>query len=303
MNILITGGTGFIGQALCKKLLELNHSLVVLTRNPKKAQTKLGHQVRAISSLGDLKKSDTIEAVINLAGEPIADHKWTPKRKKLLETSRIDLTADLVSFMRSLDTPPEVLISGSAIGFYGEGGDEILTEHTEPHDEFTHRLCASWEMQALRAKADSIRVAILRTGLVIGRNGGFLKKMLPSYRFGLGAQLGNGKQWMSWIHRDDYIDIILFILNDKAQNGIYNATAPNPVNNHTFSDILASVLKRPRFLVMPASILKFMLGEMSHLLTSSQRVLPAKLQKAGFEFKYNELRPALEEVCHSSQKT
>jgi len=301
MNILITGGTGFIGQALCKKLLELNHSLIVLTRNPKKAQSKLGNQIRTITQFSDLQKSDMIDAVINLAGEPIADHKWTVKRKKLLETSRIDLTADLVSFMRSLNTTPEVLISGSAIGFYGEGGDEFLTEHTEPHDEFTHRLCASWEMQALRAKADNIRVAILRTGLVIGRNGGFLKKMLPSYRLGLGAQLGNGKQWMSWIHRDDYIDIILFILNDKTQNGIYNATAPNPVNNHTFSNILASVLKRPRLLTVPASVLRLMLGEMSHLLTTSQRVLPAKLQKAGFEFKYKELQLALEEACNSPQ--
>jgi len=298
MNILITGGTGFIGKALCKRLLELNHSLIVLTRNSKKANRILGSQVKTINSLGEIENTAMINAVINLAGEPIADKKWTRERKRLIESSRIDLTNELVAFMRSLDTPPEVLISGSAIGYYGEGGEEILTEHTEPHDEFSHRLCASWEMQALRAKADNIRVAIIRTGLVIGKGGGFLKKMLPSYRLGLGAQLGGGQQWMSWIHLDDYLNIILFILNNEKQSGIYNATAPNPVPNKLFSNMLAAVLKRPRFLVIPQKMLEFMFGEMSHLLTTSQRVIPSKLQKEGFEFKYPALRPALESICN-----
>jgi len=300
MNILITGGTGFIGQPLCAKLLQLNHTLTVLTRNPKKARKKLGEDITFIQNFDELTSSTKLDAVINLAGESIADKKWSIERKRLLESSRIDLTADLVAYMRQLDTKPSVLVSGSAIGFYGEGGDEILTEHTDPHDEFTHRLCAAWEMQALRAKADDIRVAILRTGLVIGKNGGFLQKMLPSFKLGGGAQLGDGKQWMSWIHLDDYINIILFLLENKNQNGIFNATAPTPVPNKFFSNMLASVLKRPRVLTLPKSVLGVMFGEMSHLLTTSQRVIPSRLLKAGFEFKYPALKPALAEACGKS---
>ncbi len=297
MKILITGGTGFIGRSLIKQLESLGHQILVLSRDKIKAKKLLGQHITTVESFSEIDESTKIDAVINLAGEPIADGRWTDKKKQRIESSRIDLTADLVAFMRRLKTPPKVLISGSAIGYYGEGGDNILTEHTDPHDEFTHRLCASWEMQALRAKADDTRVAILRTGLVIGRDGGFLSKMLLSFKLGLGAQLGNGTQWMSWIHLTDYVNIILYILADDTQHGIYNATAPTPVTNKDFSNTLASVLKRPRLLVVPASFLTFLMGEMALLLTTSQRVIPEKLEKSGFEFKHKTLRSALEEVC------
>ena len=297
MKIFVTGGTGFIGRSLIKSLLALKHEVWVLSRNTAKARKILGNQVNIVNNLSDIDTSTKIEAVINLAGEPIADRRWTAKQKKRIESSRIDLTTDLIAFMRSLQIPPKTLISGSAIGYYGEGGDNVLTEHTDPHDEFTHRLCASWEMQALRAKAYDIRVAILRTGLVIGRNGGFLNKMLPAFKLGLGAQLGDGKQWMSWIHLSDYVNIILYLLENDDQDGIYNATAPNPATNQEFSDTLASVLKRPRFLRIPASFLQVLLGEMSQLLTTSQRVIPEKLEKTGFTFQFATLRSALEDSC------
>ncbi|HFE37809.1 MAG TPA: TIGR01777 family protein [Gammaproteobacteria bacterium] len=297
MKIFVTGGTGFIGHSLIKSLLALKHEVWVLSRNTAKARKILGNQVNIVNNLSDIDTSTKIEAVINLAGEPIADRRWTAKQKKRIESSRIDLTTDLIAFMRSLQIPPKTLISGSAIGYYGEGGDNVLTEHTDPHDEFTHRLCASWEMQALRAKAYDIRVAILRTGLVIGRNGGFLNKMLPAFKLGLGAQLGDGKQWMSWIHLSDYVNIILYLLENDDQDGIYNATAPNPATNQEFSDTLASVLKRPRFLRIPASFLQVLLGEMSQLLTTSQRVIPEKLEKTGFTFQFATLRSALEDSC------
>jgi len=297
MKILITGGTGFIGRSLIKQLESLDHQVLVLSRNKTNAKKLLGQHVTAVESFSEIDVSTDIDAVINLAGEPIADGRWTDKKKKIIESSRIDLTADLVAFMRQLKTPPKVLISGSAIGYYGEGGDNVLTEHTDPHDEFTHRLCASWEMQALRAKADDTRVAILRTGLVIGRDGGVLSKMLLPFKLGLGAQLGNGGQWMSWIHLNDYVNIILHLLDDDTQQGIFNATAPTPVTNKEFSNTLASVLKRPRLLVAPASVLKLLMGEMSLLLTTSQRVIPEKLEKTDFEFKHKTLRSALEEVC------
>ena len=297
MNVLVTGGTGFIGTHLCNRLHDMGFSLYVLTRNIKNGQKVLPTETHLITSFEAIEKSIPINIIINLAGEGIADKRWTNERKKQLEQSRIDLTADLVAFIRSRTQKPDLLISGSAIGYYGDCGDRVLTEYTEPNEEFSHRLCAAWESQALRAKSMDVRVCVLRTGLVIGKNGGFLKKLLPSFRFGLGAKLANGKQWMSWIHLDDYLRIILFLIENHDQSGIYNATAPNPVPNTLFTKMLASVLHRPSFLVLPESILQMLFGEMSRLLITGQRVIPKKLQDAGFEFNYPALKPALIEAC------
>lgn len=297
MNFLITGGTGYIGSHLCKRLHDLGHCLYVLTRNKRNAKKILPAETRLISSFDAIEKSTPINIIINLAGEGIADKRWSAERKKLLEKSRIDLTADLIAFIRSRDQTPALLISGSAIGYYGDCGDRILTEFTETNEEFSHRLCAAWESQALRAKSMDVRVCILRTGLVIGKNGGFLKKLLPSFRLGLGARLADGSQWMSWIHLDDYLKIMLFLIENKDVSGIFNATAPNPVTNTLFTKMLASVLHRPSFLVLPKSILQMMFGEMSRLLTTGQRVIPKRLQEAGFEFTYPALKPALIDAC------
>ena len=294
MNILITGGTGFIGSALSLCLLDQGHTLIVLTRQPEKIQSK---NIRAIDSFDNISSQEKIEAIINLAGEGIADKRWSKERKKVLEASRVDLTADLVKLIRRLDSAPKVLISGSAVGYYGDCADNIVTEFSEPHDEFSHRLCAAWETQALRAKADGVRVCIVRTGLVLGKDGGFIQKLLPLFRLGLGARLADGNQWMSWVHLDDMVKILLFLLNDDSHQGIYNATAPNPVTNKIFTKMLASVLRRPTFLVLPKSILNYMYGEMSSLLVTGQRVLPKRLEQSGFEYKYKAIKPALIDVC------
>jgi len=295
MNILITGGTGFVGSVLCQRLHDQGHNLTVLTRKPEKHKKRLPSRTVLVSVFSEI--NSPVDVVINLAGEGIAEKRWTPERKKILEQSRIDLTADLVAFIRNNEHKPQVLISGSAVGYYGDSGSNLLTEFSEPHDEFSHRLCAAWESQALRAKTDGVRVCILRTGLVIGKNGGFLKKMLPSFRMGMGAKLADGKQWMSWIHMHDYLNMIQFLIDDKSLSGIFNATAPNPVTNHIFTKMLASVLHRPSFLTMPPSLLNMMFGDMAHLLITGQRVIPKKFVDAGFEFKFPALKPALEDVC------
>ena len=298
MKILITGGTGFVGSVLCQRMLAEGYSLLVLTRNTTNAKRKLGGAINYINSLKEIDSTTQIQGIINLAGESIGDKRWSAQRKKILESSRVDLTADLIALIKELDTKPEFLISGSAIGYYGDCGDKVLTEFSEPHDEYSHRLCAAWEAQALRAKVEGVRVCIIRTGLVVGKNGGFLKKMLPSFKLGFGAKLADGNQYMSWIHMDDLIEIIMFLINDTQQNGIYNATAPNPVPNKMFTKLLAAVLKRPTFLVLPKSMLELMFGEMAHLLITGQRVVPAHLEKVGFEFKYKALKPALEDVLN-----
>ena len=297
MNILITGGTGFIGSHLCDTLDKIGHSLIVLTRNKIKAEKKLPKNIQFVHSFSEIKQSTDVNAIVNLAGEGIADKRWSKERKKVLEESRIDLTADLIVFIRNRKQRPNLLISSSAVGYYGDSGDDVITEFTEPHEEFSHRLCAAWESQALRAKAMDVRVSILRTGLVIGKNGGFIKKLLPSFKLGFGAQLADGQQWMSWIHLRDYLNIILFLIDNEQTNGIYNATAPIPVNNRTFTKTLASVLHRPALLTLPKSVLNMLFGEMSRLLVTGQRVLPKKLQEAGFKFEYTDLKPALEDVC------
>ncbi|MDX1811157.1 MAG: TIGR01777 family oxidoreductase [Gammaproteobacteria bacterium] len=294
MNILITGGTGFIGKALCTVLTEYGYHLTLYSRSNK---TPLVPLIQTIHSLQALPSSTRFDAVINLAGEPIADKRWTIARKKALETSRVDLTADLIKLLQRLEHKPEVLISGSAVGYYGDCQDRILSEFSEPTDEYSHRLCAAWESQALRAKALGVRVCIIRTGLVIGSNGGFLQKLLPTFRLGLGARLGTGQQWMSWIHLQDMVSIICFLLENKEQQGIYNATAPNPVSNKIFTAMLANVLHRPAFLVMPEVVLKMLFGEMSHLLLTGQRVFPKRLEQAGFEFQYPAIKPALLDAC------
>ncbi len=296
MSVLILGGTGFIGREAVKMLLAQEETVIVFSRNHKKAKNILSSKIRLISSLNELTSDEHITRILNLAGESLADGRWTEQRKKILISSRIDVTAALIELIRRLDTKPECLINASAVGYFGDSGENLLTEFSDPCEDFGSRLCASWETQALRAKAYGVRVCIVRIGLVIGRDGGFVKKMLPSFKFGLGAQLGNGKQWMSWVHLFDLINIISLLFNDKQMQGIYNAGAPNPTTNAIFTKTLASVLKRPAFLKLPPAFLNLIFGEMAALLLTGQRVIPDRLIKAGFDFKYPHLRLALEEA-------
>jgi len=296
MKILITGGTGFIGKKLCHFLLGKDHQLTVLSRKPEKVSTLCGESVESIKNLDQLTASDTFDAIINLAGEGIADARWTDIRKQQLLDSRIKITEQLISYIKKATNKPKVLISGSAIGYYGDKGSTVLTEESLPHEEFSHHLCALWETTAFEAEKLGVRTCVIRTALVLGDDGGFLKRMLLPFKLGLGGPMGDGKQWMSWIHRTDLIAIIEKLLESPTLDGVFNASSPGPVTNKEFSKTLGEVLNRPAIIPVPAFVLKILLGEMSMLLLGGQRVMPDRLEKAGFEFKFKALSHALSNV-------
>ncbi|QJD31366.1 TIGR01777 family oxidoreductase [Methylococcus geothermalis] len=297
MRILVTGGTGFLGNPLCQDLGGSGARLVVLSRRPDRVRDRCGLGVTAITSFSELPSSLAFDAVINLAGEPIVGPRWTEARKKLLWDSRVELTRSLVDYIDRADVRPNVLISGSTVGFYGDRGDCILDETSGYADGFVHRLCAAWEAAALRAADFGVRVCIVRTGMVLAATGGFLAPLLPLFRLGLGARIGSGEQWMSWIHSRDYVAVIRRLIDAPDMSGVFNATAPNPVTNRQFTEILSRLLRRPAFLAVPAGVLRVLMGrEMSSLLLGGQRVLPARLLAAGFRFRYPELEMALRDT-------
>jgi uncharacterized protein (TIGR01777 family) len=296
MRIFITGGTGFIGRALCKVLLQAGHQLTALSRNPQTVAMKCGAGVEALGSLSGWTPDQRFDAVINLAGEPIIGPRWTERRKQILWDSRITLTGQLLEAIARAEVKPAVLISGSAIGVYGDQGDTVLDEKSPGHDGFGQRLCTAWETSAEQAKALGLRVCILRTGLVIGKQGGFLQKMQLPFKLGLGGRIGDGRQWMSWIHLDDHVAMTMFLLNSPSLAGAFNATAPHPVTNAEFTECLATLLKRPALLPVPAWLLRLGAGEMAELLLGSQRALPKRMQTENFRFAFETLEPALREV-------
>jgi hypothetical protein len=296
MRILITGGTGFIGAHLCGQLLEAGHQLVVFSRRPEQVESLCGQAVEAIGSLDEITPQSEFDAVINLAGEPIADKRWSARRKQLLMESRLETTRKLVQAVAAMHRPPSCLINASAVGFYGDQGDRPVDESTPPHEEFSHELCRLWEQAANKAAEYGVRVCIVRIGLVVGPGGGFVSRMLPAFKLGLGGPLGNGRQWMSWVHRSDLVRLFEWLLTHDQARGVYNGTAPNPVTNREFTRTLAKVLHRPACLPMPAFAAKALFGEMSRLLLTGQRVYPKRVTDAGFEFNYPQLQAALESV-------
>ena len=298
-NILITGGTGLIGSALCELLVAQNHHVTVLSRTPEAVKNKFGSQVKGIQSLTEIGDEMTIDWVFNLAGEPIADKPWTAKRKATLEESRIGLTNQLVDWISQRKQAPECLISGSAVGWYGDGGSSVLTEQSGFVDEYTHQLCEAWEQQALRGSQLGIRVCTVRTGLVLAPNGGFLNKMLLPFKLGLGGKLGSGQQYMPWVHIKDMVDFLSFLANNTQAEGAFNANSPNPVSNKLFTKTLADSLHRYAFISVPAWLLKALLGEMSGLLLTGQRTIPEKAEAMGFRFFYTDLKIALTDVLQS----
>ena len=289
MRILVTGGSGFIGQALTKALTERGDQVVILSRTPARVPARKG--VLVVDRLSAVK--GRLDAVVNLAGAPIVDKRWTDARKQLLRSSRIDLTRQLVEWMSSLDSPPHTLISGSAIGYYGSHQDEVLDESADPSAGFPHELCHAWEQAAMAAESSTTRVCLVRTGVVLGPGGGALSKMLPPFKLGLGGPVGDGQQWMSWIHLDDEVGAILYLLDNPSLRGPFNLTAPEPVTNEVFSKTLGQVVKRPAVFRMPAFVMQLMLGEASELLVEGQRVVPKHLNSAGYTFKYTSLEAAL----------
>ncbi len=300
-HVLITGGTGLIGSALCKKLLDKNHQVTVLSRNPQMVAQKCGQQVKGIKALSELSDDDVINAVINLAGEPIADKRWSKNRKSVLEASRIDLTHDLVKWIAKRQFKPECLISGSAVGWYGDGGSAPLTEQSSYHDEYTHQLCDAWEKQALTAKKAGLRVCVARTGLVLADKGSFLQKMLLPFKLGLGGKLGNGDQFMPWIHLTDMTNLLIFLLENNRADGVFNACSPQAVTNKVFTTALSKQLKRFAFIPVPAILLQGLLGEMSRLLLTGQNALPEKAQAMGFRFVYTDVTLALTDILSTKK--
>lgn len=296
MHILLTGGTGLIGRQLCRHWLSQGHRLTVLSRAPEKVAKICGAGVRGVALLEDLGQ-EPVDAIVNLAGAPIADRPWTSRRKALLWSSRITLTETLLAWMEQREHKPQVLISGSAIGWYGDGGERELTEDSAPViDDFASQLCIAWEETAQRAEGLGVRVVFIRTGLVLSAEGGFLSRLLLPFKLGLGGPLGNGRQWMPWIHIKDEIGLIDFLLHQKSASGPYNACAPKPVRNREFAKTLGSVLHRPAFMPMPALALKVGLGELSSLLLGGQKALPARLLEAGYTFEFTDLRAALDDL-------
>ncbi len=277
MNIAITGASGFLGSRL-KEHLRLER-----------------HTVKDISLRGDLSPDQLagMTAVVHLAGEPVAQ-RWTKDvRRKILE-SRREGTRKLVKALQP--NPPNVLVSASAIGYYGDRGDEILTEQSPPGDGFLCDVSKAWEEEALKAADFGVRVARLRIGMVLGPGGGSLEKMVLPFKLGLGARLGNGKQWVSWIHRDDVVSLISFVIREKTLRGALNATSPNPVTNAEFTKTLAKTLHRPAIFAAPPFALKLMYGDMAKVILESQRVLPEATIASGFEFQYPDLQGALLEI-------
>jgi uncharacterized protein (TIGR01777 family) len=294
MKILITGGTGLIGKKLCVALLEEGHNLTVLTRNPRSVSAGC----KPITSLSEWQPEIIYDAVINLAGEPIVDKPWTDQRKDCLWKSRVDLTEELVKRIEAANQKPKVLLSGSAIGYYGSTGDVKIDETFPTGTDFGARLCLAWENAALNS---SVRVCVLRTGLVLDSSGGILKKMLLPFKLGLGGQMGDGKQWMSWIHIDDYVAILIKLLHSENAKGTYNMTAPEPVTNRQFTKILAAILSRPAFFNTPACFLKWILGERAELVLGGQRVLPVKVEGLGYHFIYDNFEKAIRDLCKAQK--
>jgi uncharacterized protein (TIGR01777 family) len=303
MNILITGATGFVGRRLCEMLHQAGHTVRALSRDSVAAKQRVPHLKEVfpwnpLQELPPLQAFEGCDAIINLAGESIAG-RWTTAKKQLIRDSRVLGTKNLVNALAQLSSRPKMLISASAIGYYGDRGEETLTEDAAPGSDFLAQVCRDWENEALKAESLGMRVVRLRIGLVLGRGGGTLQALLPLFRVGLGGPLGSGRQWWSWIHRDDLCRLIVQILANENVSGPINATAPQPVRQKEFAQVLGRVLRRPAFLPTPAFALKIALGEFADGILASQRALPRRAQEMGYRFQFEELEGALREILQT----
>ncbi|MFW2440886.1 MAG: TIGR01777 family oxidoreductase [Arenicellales bacterium] len=296
MKILFTGATGFIGRSFTRVLVDDGHEVFAWVRSTEKARNLLDSRVQAFKRFDDLQEN-YFDAVINLAGAPVADKRWTDSRKLILRKSRIDLTKSLVDYINSLEQMPRVVLSGSAIGYYGsQSAESPLDESADAVAGFQHSLCADWEAAALLLASDVTRVCLLRTGIVLGMGGGVLGKMLLPFKLGLGGPIGDGQQMMSWIHIQDWMNACLFLLKNESLSGPYNLVSPNPVKNETFSKALAKAVHRPAVFRAPCFIIKLAMGEASELLCRGQRVLSKRLYAAGFQFEFTDINSALSDI-------
>lgn len=294
-TVFVTGGTGFIGDALIPMLHRDNWSITCLTRNPDRARTQ--HHpvpVRYISTLDGLRESP--DAIINLAGLPIVEKRWSEERKRALHASRIGLTEKLIAQLKEIDAHPSCVISGSAISYYGPHSKNTLDENDIAGTDFSAKLCRDWERAATPLSEDGACLYLLRIGLVLGLPGGFLGRIKTPFSFGLGGVLGSGDQMMSWIHRQDLAEMICWLLAERPGSGAYNATAPTPISNYQFTKALGEVMHRPTVIRLPRWLISTLMGESSTLLLDGQSVLPNRALKAGFTFAYPDIWRALREI-------
>ena len=303
MKIIIAGGTGFLGSPLAEMYAEDGHDVRVLTRSLESGVTRHdpGTGVPGISRVGWKADGSTgswtavlegADAVINLSGESLASRRWSAEAKKRFRESRILATRGLALAIRGATTPPAVLVSGSAIGFYGPSDERPLTESDLAGHDFLAQLCADWEQEARQAERPGTRVVLLRTGIVLERSGGALPQMMRPFKFFAGGPLGSGRQYVSWIHRLDWIEIVRWIVQTPIVSGPVNATAPHPVTNRHLARALGHALRRPSLIPAPSFALKIVLGEFANSVLTGQRVLPARVQKDGYHFRYPEIEQA-----------
>ena len=296
MKILITGGTGLVGTALTQKLRARGDTVGFFVRGQKPVRPD---DVPWNPSTGEMQldRVEAADAIVNLAGASIGDGRWSDKRKRELVESRVDLTRNLIANLARLHKPPHTIVSASAVGYYGDRGDETLTEQSAAGSDFLAQLASDWEAAAMKGEELGARVAIARFGIILSKKGGALPRMLFPFRVGVGGKLGSGRQWMSWIALEDITGAIMAILDNPSLRGPMNLTAPNPARNIEFTKALGKTLHRPTIFPVPAFILKSILGEMGEsLLLSSQRAIPEKLTRAGYKFQFPELEGALQRV-------
>jgi uncharacterized protein (TIGR01777 family) len=293
MKILITGASGLIGTALQKRFAEKGWDTLLATRHEPKRSNEVQWSIE--DGFADLSQLEGIDAVVHLAGESVNGLRWTDEKKKAIRESRVRGTHGLVSALSKLKARPKVLVSASAIGFYGERGDEDVTESSAAGTGFLADVSKEWESEARRAEDAGIRTVLLRTGIVLSKDGGALGTMLTPFKLGVGGTIGSGKQWMSWISLDDHVRVIEYVIENDSIRGAVNAVSPHPVRNEEFTKTMGDVLYRPTFLPLPEFVVSMALGEMGdELLLTSTKVIPKRLEDAGFEFKYPDLKPALE---------
>lgn len=302
MKVLVTGGTGFVGRPLLKRLIESQHEVVLLSRNSESAKNSLGLPVQIFAwdpEAAPPPKAayEGIDAIVHLAGESIAAGRWSEAQKKKILNSRTLSTRNLLKGAVEAKAQLKVIVAASAIGIYGDRGNNVLSENSPQGIGFLADVCRAWEKESQYPGLESVRKVNLRIGIVLEQKGGALQKLLPIFKLGGGGPVGNGKQWMSWIHRSDLVEMILFSLTNENVTGLVNAVAPNPVTNAAFSRTLGTALNRPAFMPAPAIALKLAMGEMSELVLASQKVEAKKIQEAGFAFKFPKIQEALDDIC------
>ncbi|MBI1992191.1 MAG: TIGR01777 family protein [Candidatus Omnitrophica bacterium] len=294
MKLLIAGGTGFIGAPLCRALAQAGHELLIVTRTPSPGPGRNGTRFLSWEGAEWRRAMAEVDGVINLAGEPLAGKRWSPKQKALIRESRIETTSRLIDAIAVPARRPTVLVNASAIGYYGAHGDEELDEHEPAGRGFLADTCQAWEVEARHAETLGVRVVRLRIGVVLGPGGGAVAKMTPPFRCWIGGPLGNGRQWMSWVHLEDVLRLIEWALTHPALSGAVNVTSPQPATMRAFCETLGEVLKRPSWAPVPPLVLRLLLGEMAEVLLTGQRVIPAAALRSGFAFRFPQLRSALE---------